>query len=286
MDPIISEPTPETKPEEKQTIPKEQPKKEKNISMSQQIRDLINSKLDSGYQLTDKHSKVELNKIIQDELHISKGNHSDINRAIKEISIKRNIQISDLGFKNDKIGDMSVNLIKNEPETITAPPQQTSKGLSAMSTTTQPQNNLRGALPKTTTEQEEIQNSESEIEPEKKYMSESAQKKLISNGLTKLVFPLYTALGIVELDESEIEEEAKLPKGKQMKKDFEDLANDIDEYLTENNIRLPALLNHLSIIISIFMVLVLPVIKFKFFSSKQDAKPDYDSSAEEIQVKT
>lgn len=274
------------------TMPKPDEIKPKNApSATQQVKDKINEKLNSGFQLTDKNSKLELNKIVRDELKLAKGWSSDINKAIREIAVDRKIQISDLGFKNDKIGDTVVNLIKNEI-------QPTEKQLQSNVQTPQsphgalPKNTSQsphGALPKTVGSSETTQTQQSEQqqqEPEKKYMSQTAQKKLISNGLTKLVLPLYTALGICELDEEEIKEESKIPKSQQVKKDFEDLAGEIDEYLTENEIRLPALLNHISIVISIFVVLVLPVIKFKFMSSKQDAEPQYDETADEVKVET
>jgi len=264
---------------EKPTIPKE-PKKE--LSKTQQIKNLIESKLDSGYQLNDKNTRIELCKIILDELKLSKGWTKDINKAIKEISIDKKLQISDLGFKNDKVGDMTVSVIKNEPTLPEPIKSNVPHGALPKDTHTK---YTTGALPKQTGEQQTETRTEQSEEPER-YMSESAQKKLISSALTKVIFPIYTAMGIVELDESEIKEESTIPKGKKVKAEFEELASDIDEYLTENNIQLPAFLNHIAIMISIFVVLVLPVIKFKFFTTKTEAKPEYDSSADKLEVKT
>lgn len=273
----MSEPVNPTKIVPKETIPKEQ---KKELSKTQQVKNLIESKLDSGYELKDKNTRIELSKIVLDELKLSKGWTKDINKAIRDVSIDKKLQISDLGFKNDKIGDMTVSVIK--PEITTEPPL--TSNVSSLTRPTIPSSptlpSSKGALPKT-----DDTGLITDTEPER-FMSESAQKKLISSALTKVIFPIYTAMGIVELDESEIKEEATIPKGKKVKAEFEELAGDIDEYLTENNIKLPALLNHISIIISIFVVLVLPVIKFKFFTTKVDAKPEYDDTADTIKVKT
>ena len=115
-------------------------------------------------------------------------------------------------------------------------------------------------------------------------MTASAQKKLISAGLTKLVLPIYKAIGICELDEKELKEESKVSSAKKMETEFENLAGDIDEYLIENHIQLPAFLNHIAILVSIFVVLVLPVIKFKMFSEKTETKVDYDDDATKVKV--
>lgn len=270
----------------KETIPKQETKKEK-ISKTQQVKNLINLKLDSGYQLNDKNAVDELTKIICDEIKLGIDSwNSKIKGYIKDTAIKRKLQISDLGFKNDKIGDMTINLIS---ETTSSPENQitVSSNISQSPHGVLPQNytsSSRGSLPKETGTDNSQTRTEQSEEPEKKYMSESAQKKLISHGLTKLILPLYKAIGICELDESEEKEESKIPKGKQMQKDFEDLAGDIDEYLTENNIKLPALLNHLSIVISIFVVMVMPVIKFKMFSGSKEVKPTYDKDADSVKV--
>jgi len=278
---MSDEPTNLTKdiPLEKPTIPKE-PKKE--LSMTQQIKDLLSKKLDEGYKLIDKHSKVELNKIIRDELKIVSGNHSDINRAIKEIAIKKGLQISDLGFKNDKIGDMTVSIIKNETKEPELKPNVSQSPHGALPKETQSESS-HGALPKESGS-DTLQTEQSE-QPKKKHMSQDAQERLIKKGLNDLIAPLYISLGIVEPDEEEKEDEAKLPTAKKFRADMDDLGTDINTYLIENQIQLPALLNHLAIALSIFMVLVVPVIKFKFFSSKTEAKPSYDTSADNIEVK-
>jgi len=280
-------PTVETTTEDpKQTTPKEEPKKETK-SKSQQMKDLINKKFDEGAKVENKNDKITMQKQILDELHLPKGSYSDAGKFLKEIMIERGMEISKTGFKNDKIGDLTVNLTKSDdaeptPEVksnVSQPSQ------SPMSNIPQTSSSSKGALPKSTGSTTTETRTEESTEPEKKYMSESAQKKLITHGLTKVIFPLYTSLGLIELDEEEIKEEAKIPKGKQAKQNFEELAKDIDEYLTENNIKLPALLNHLSIIISIVVVLVLPVVKFKFFSSKQAPDPTYDDDADNLEIK-
>jgi len=280
--PITSEsPTTEPTPH-KETKPETKPKD--SLSKNQQMKDLLNKKLDDGFTLKDRKDKIQLQKLILDELHLPEGSYSDVGKFLKKIMIERKLQISDVGFKNDKIGDITVNLIKNsEPEPTQDIQSNVTKSNSPLGAL--PHNSpSHGALPKIGSTDSQTKTQQPE-EPER-YMSDSAQKKLISHGLTKLLYPMYVSMGICELDEEEIKEEAKLPKGKQMKKDFEDLAGDIDEYLIENNIKLPALLAHLSIMISIFVVLVLPIIKFKFFSSKQEANPDYDESADKIEVET
>ncbi len=252
--------------------------KDEKLSKTDLITKKINEILDDGrIQLTDKSKKLELNKLVRDELQLSKGWSSDINKIIKNIAVDKKLQISDLGFKNDKIGDVTVNLVKSEPEPQDAQVQANIKPTLPQSTPQSP----HGTLPKGISQGSQTETLQ---ESEKKYMSESAQKKLISHGLTKMIFPLYASLGLIELDDDEIKEQAKIKKGKKAKEEFEELATDIDEYLTENNIKLPALLNHLSIIISVFVVLVLPVIKFKFFTTKQEPNPEYDESADTIKV--
>jgi len=292
MDPIISEPTTETKPEEKPTIPKEEPKKEKNISQTQQVYDLAVKKIEEGFPLNDSKSTIELRKEIMRELKIVPNSRGMVRDTLKKVFIEKKLQLSDLGFKNDKIGEMKVNLIKNEitepVENKTGPTitfQKKFVEVSPLQNQRDYQPSIRGSLPKTQTEQQETQNSESQIEPEKKYMSDTAQSNLIKEGLNEIIAPIYIKLGIVQPDEEEIEEEAKLPTAKQFRKNMDSLGDKINSYLVEEEIKLPAFLNHLSIVISIFMVLVMPIIQFKF-SSKQDANPEYDESAEEIEVKT
>lgn len=247
---------------------------ENQKSMKEQVFSLIKEKLDAGFELKDKNSKIELNKLIRDTLQIPKGNHSDVNRFIKEIAIERKLALPDLGFKNE-IDGVTVNLVKTEPEIIQqTQPTQTHNALPSNPSAT---GSPRGALPKTETEAQETQS-------ENKVMSEQAQAKLIKRGLNDIIAPLYIAMGIVEPDEEEKKDEAKLPTAKKFKKDMDSLGDEINSYLIENHIQLPALLNHLSIILSVFMVLVVPVLKFKFFSSKQSVKPDYDETAQEIKV--
>jgi len=281
--PTVEKPTDETKPTTpKPTTPKKETKSKDAPSKSQQMKDLIRKKIDEGFPLNNKQDKIQLQKQILDELHLPKGSYSDAGKFLKDIMIEKKMQISDVGFKNDKIGDLTVNLVKSEEATPEIKSNVSQSPLSNIPQNTP--NSSRGVLPKTQGSPNADTRQNESQEPEKEYMSESAQKKLISHGLTKVIFPLYTALGVVELDETEIKEESKIPKGKKVKQDFEELAGDIDEYLRENNIKLPALLNHLSIMISIFVVLVMPVIKFKFFSSKQAPDPTYDESASEVKV--
>jgi len=271
----------QTKESKEKAIISKESKKEKP-TLIEKIKELVNQKIDSGFELKDNKSVIELRKTITDELKINPNSRNMIRDVIKEVLVERKLQISDLGFKNEKIGDMKVNITK--PDTNNTEPQLNTHQniISSESTPTLPLDTTKGALPKP---EQEYYITEDE-EPEKQYMSESAQKKLISSALTKVIFPIYTAMGIVELDESEIKEEATLPKGKKVKAEFEELAGDIDEYLTENNIQLPAFLNHIAIMISIFVVLVLPVIKFKFFTTKAEPKPEYDKSADNFEVKT
>lgn len=244
-------------------------------SNKDKVLDLIREKLDAGFELKDKNSKIELNKLVRDTLQLPKGWHSDINKFIKDIAVEKKLALSDLGFKNE-IEGVTVNLVKTEPEIQTTQPTQIH---SAMPTNPSGTGSPRGALPKTETElQEQTQQSENKV------MSEQAQAKLIKRGLNDIIAPLYIAMGIVEPDEDEKQDEAKLPTAKKFKKDMDSLGDEINSYLIENHIQLPALLNHLSIILSVFMVLVVPVLKFKFFSSKQSVKPEYDETAEKIKV--
>ena len=276
------------KREVKQVLPikkKEEIKpKTETVSITQKVKDLVKIKLDEGFELKDKNSKLELNKQILSELHLQKGWSSDINKAIREVAIEKKIVISDLGFKNDKIGDMIVNLVQDKESTTATEIQSNVTSQSPHSALPKTSQSPHSALPKETGSTQTQTRTEQSKEPEKKSMSESSQKKLISAGLTKLILPLYTAVGIFELDEEEEKEEGKLSTVKQAKKDFEELAGEINNYLIENQIKLPAFLNHLAIIISIFVVMVLPVIKFKMFSGSKEAKPTYDSDAEKVKV--
>lgn len=267
------------------TLKAEPTKKDNNTkSKTQLMKDLINKKIDEGFELKDKTHKINLQKIVLDELHLPKGSYSDTGKFLKEIMIERGLQISDVGFKDDKIGDMLVNVIKNEivgespnSESHDSIPQS-SKGALPMGTSPA---STRGLLPKTETETQE----QSSIEPEKKVMSATAQSKLIHYGLEEFLFPLYKTMGFIELSEEEKKKEAKPMKVEDAKKQWGDLADHIDGVLVENNIQLPQFLNYASLMISIFAVMILPVVKFKFFSSKQSADPKYDESADDIEVK-
>ncbi|MCH7561075.1 MAG: hypothetical protein IIC67_06890, partial [Thaumarchaeota archaeon] len=205
-------------------------------------------------------------------------------KSIREVAIEKKIVISDLGFKDEKIGEVIVNLFKSDSKPDDTKVQSNIMSQSPHSALPKSTESPHSALPKTTGSAEKQTRTEQTEEPEKKSMSESSQEKLISAGLTKLILPLYTAVGIFELDEEEEKEEGKLSTVKQAKKDFEELAGEINTYLIENQIKLPAFLNHLAIIISIFVVMVLPVIKFKMFSGSKDAKPTYDDDADKVTV--
>lgn len=269
-----------TKPEPKKVNPKDD-----KISIGEKIKELVKQKFDESFEVKEKNDRIKLNKQIQSELKIAKGWSTDINKAILEIMVERKMKIDDLGFKNDKVGEMKINLISSTGST--------SQESTVVTTQTPPKTPVlpydpskKGALPKDTTQQQTQTTTERqiELEPEKKFMTASAQKKLISSGLTKIILPIYKTIGICELDEKELKEEAKVSSASKMEKDFEDLAGDIDEYLVENNIKLPAFLNHVAILVTIFVVLVLPVIKFKMFSEKTETKVDYDTDAEKIKV--
>ena len=247
-------------------------------STKDKASDLIREKLDAGFELKDRNSKLELNKLVRDSLKLSKGHHSDINKFIKDIAVEKKLALSDLGFKNE-IDGVTVNLVKTEPE-IQTTSTQTNQIHSAMPTNPSGTGSPRGALPKTETERQE----QEQLEPENKVMSEQSQAKLIKRGLNDLIAPLYIAMGIIEPDEEEKQDESKVPTAKKFRKDMDSLGDEINSYLIENHIQLPALLNHLSIVLSILMVLVVPVLKFKFFSSKQSVKPEYDETAQDVKV--
>lgn len=276
---VEPQPTPQTKPESK---------KEKPKSQTQQIKDLINKKFDEGFVVGNKHDKVDLQNTILDELKIKKGNSSDIGRQIIKIMEERRIKIPDKIGGKKMIGDVVVNLMSNNEEDTASQVQSNvpnnQNPHSALPKAEQNSQNPHGTMPKGFGSSQ-TQTEQSEQKPEQKFMSDDAQSKLIKKGLNDFIAPLYISLGIVEPDEEEKEDEAKLPTAKQFRKDMDTLGDDISDYLKENNIKLPALLNHLAIGLSLFMVLVLPVLKFKFFSSKQDVKPSYDDSADNIEVK-
>ena len=244
----------------KETKPKETKSKD-SPSKSQQMKDLLNKKLDEGYQIKNKYDRIELQKIIVSELHLPDGSYSDVGTFLKPILVKRKIVISDLGFKDEKIGEVTVNLFKSDSKPDDTKVQSNIMSQSPHSALPKSTQSPHSALPKTTGSTQTETRTEQSEEPEKRTMSESSQEKLISAGLTKLILPLYTAVGIFELDEEEEKEEGKLSTVKQAKKDFEELAGEINTYLIENKIKLPAFLNHLAIIISIFVVMILPVIK-------------------------
>lgn len=249
------------------------------------IDDKINELLGNGtIELKDRNSKLELQKLVLDQLNLSKGWSSDVSKAIKKIAEEKKLKISKLGFKPDSVGGVKVNLISNddkEPETQVKSNVPTTQSPYSALPKTESTGSPHSALPKGMGESK----SETLEEPEKKYMSEDAQARLIKKGLNDIVAPLYISLGIVEPDEEEKKDEAELPTAKKFRKDMDDLGDDINKYLKENNIQLPALLNHLAILLSVFMVLVVPVIKFKFFTSKQEPDPKFDASADEIEVK-
>lgn len=278
---------------------KEKPKKEskKGIktdkpSMMNQVLELSKKKIDEGFELKDKNARNELNKQIQSELHLSKGWSTDINTAIRKIALEKKLIISDLGFKDDKIGGMTV-ILKSDSGSSSASQKGGESVTVQQRILTYPQGSIpqgkKGALPFGSTGQPHVQGQpevQGQLQPEeqKQYMTETAQKKLIHHGLVKMILPLYKAIGIIELDEKELKEEQKLSSSVKMAKEFEELAVELDQYLTENNIRLPAFLNHISIVISIFVVMVLPVIKFKVFTNSTEKKPEYDKDAKAVKV--
>lgn len=245
----------------------------KEPSLTDSVRELIKKKLDDGFQITDKNSRILLQKTIIDELKLIGGWRGKVKKYIGEILTERKISLAGLGIDSDKVGDMTINLIKSEttpeikpePETI-----QKSKGALPIGWDAQ-------KVPITETEkQEQIQTQE----PESKPMSQVAQERLIKSALNDMVAPLYISLGIIEPDEDEKEDESKLPTAKAFRKNMDGLATQLNEYLIENNIQLPSFFNHISIMLSIGMVLVMPVVKWKFFSSKQTPNPKYNESVD------
>ena len=283
MEPVPSEnPTPEPSATLENKENSEKPKSQK-----ESIQKLIKEKIDSGFlgENPDKNSISELKKQIMSELKIPKNSRTQVKDLVHAELVSRKIKIPELNLGN-KIEGLTVNLTDNPKDK----PITTSNGntkvlqspVGALPKPTDSLNPVRGALPKTQTE---IQEQSEIAEPEKKYMSSNAQEKLIKKALNDLVAPLYITLGIVEPDEEEKEDEAKLPTAKQFRKDMDDFGTDINEFLTDNEIKLPAMLNFLALGLSFFMVMVAPVLKFKFFSSKQDPKPQFDKSAENVEIK-
>ena len=135
-----------TKPEPKKVNPKDD-----KISISEKIKELVKQKFDEGFEVKEKNDRIKLNKQIQSELKLAKGWSTDINKAILDIMVERKMKIDDLGFKNDKVGEIKINLISSSESTIKESP------------TTIQQSKLpvlpyvsreKGALPKDSTQQQ------------------------------------------------------------------------------------------------------------------------------------
>jgi len=274
------EPKPELKPELKPETKPETKKNEKPTNR-QLIESKIKEKLDLGFEPKDKNSIIDLRKIVVDELKISPNSRSQVKDLIKKELIARKYQIGKLGWKNE-IEGLIVNL-ESADNDETKPANIISN--SALNNLVQSDASKRGALPKTTTEQNEGQTRTEQSEGEApKKMTATAQEKLIVNGMVKVLTPLYIAMGVIQPDESEKEDEAKPQTAKAFKQDMADLGKEINDCLVENNIQLPAALNFLALGISFVSVMVIPVVKFKYFSSKQEAKPEFDDAAEKLKV--
>lgn len=292
---------------------------DKKESTTKKVRDLINQKLDQGFvtnENADHENIVKLNKQIRDELSLPQGWRGKLKKFIDDELVKRHIRLPD----NYKLSSTKWEIVKPESpkpepipqevqEKIQQDPQlkQTFENLQSPHGTlpkqvtynparSQPQQQMQipqsphGTLPKMTEgnaqdqQQGRLYDSQYEI-TEKKTMSEEAQKKLIKNSISKFLVPVYTALGVVEGDEEEMQQEGKPKPLKQFKKEADEFADELNDYLVENNIKLPAFLNHLAIILSFFVVFIVPLVKYKFFSEKTPPKPEYDKDVDDIKVK-
>lgn len=257
---------------------------------TQEVYQLIQTKVRNGFaQNYDKRTISELNKVVRDELKLSNGWTSDVREQIAKVLIEEKIAISDASLKN-KLGKLKVELVKSEAEITPADPQPTQAPQPSSQTLSSP----HGTLPKgwgnsetaitprlpTQTEQQEQQSittPKAPITPEQK----EQQEKLIVKSFGFLE-EVYVALGIVKGDEQE-QKEIQEPKPlAKFHNDVKDFAHELNEYMIENDVRLPTYLNVLALGVSGFMIFGMPLVKFFVFSKKD--KPDYDNRFDDIKV--
>ena len=115
-------------------------------------------------------------------------------------------------------------------------------------------------------------------------MSATAQQRLIENTLTKFVPKIYVAIGAIKPSEKEEKEIAKETEYEHFMEDVKGFSKELNDYLVENDIQLPAFLNHIAIMLSFAIVFVIPLVKLKMFSSSDTPKNDYDEDVEELRI--
>lgn len=247
-------------------------------SISDKVRNLIRTKIDSGFQLPDKNSVIELNKLVRDELKLKSGWSSDVKTIIGEIMNEKNMKLPDKAFNQNKMGNLRVELVQeSEPEPTPEPENQILQ-------------NPHGTLPKgfgqesTSIQRAPTQTEQTEQQQETKPLlpltpqQEKQQEELIVKSFGFLE-KIYIALGVVKGDEAEQKEIEKPKPLEQFHGEVEGFAKELNRFMIDQNIRLPAYLNALALGISGFMIFGMPLVKMVVFDKK---KLDYDNRFNDV----
>ncbi len=254
----------------------------KKISISQQIRDRIKEKLDSGIEIKDKNAVDELRKSVIDELQIKKNWRSDVKKFIGDELKDRGLSLADKGFKVESIDGMTVNVDGPEPQAAPAQPtpepqpepQAAPAPSSSAFPTPQPQSPY-GTLPAAEPQADPTQPQQPVLTPQQMEMQEKFFKKIFG-----FAGDIYISLGLVETDDEEEQKELEKPKPiKEFRNDMNELAVELNQLMITYGMRLPKYLDMGMFALSVVMVMGMPIIKRIGFGEKKP-EPKYDDDLE------
>lgn len=247
--------------------------KKPQLSQTDKVKELAKAKLES-FQPKDNKDSVNLTNEIMGELKIPKGSYQKVKKTVLKMMQEKGIAVSSPTSK-DGMGSVNVNLKKEEtlleqPATsTTATPQQTQ---------TIPTQSQQGALPKT---QPTLPAQPAQPTQQQVFIMTDEQKQRQQKTFERIfdkAGDIYVKLGLVE---GEGKQEPK-PTLLQFKTDLKDLAGETNDYLIDNNTKLPQWIDLALLIISFVIVLGTPVLNAIFFGTDNKKKAESNSSLEDV----
>ena len=256
---------------ENSVIPKEEPKS--NISISEQIKKIANQKIDSGFELKDNKSIVDLRKIISDELKIKTNSRTMVTDNIKEVLQDRGLKLSGVKFKNEQIEGIELSI---EPPTAPLPPTSQSNIPSNNPTNqNQPLQNPHGTLPMAESKVEKTELTPAQMKSQERFF-----KKVFSLGADLMV-----SLGVVETDDEEELKQIEKPKPiKKFREDMDDLAKEGSELMAQYGMALPKYLDLIAFGISAVSVIVMPIVLKFAMTDKEPQEKKFEKLDVEVKI--
>jgi len=222
------------------------------------VREFLNQKLDSGYQVIDKNSAKELQKMAVDEFSLTGGWRDRTKHILQSILKARNVVLPDTK-SSEPVGSLRINVEKSSQDLVESqPPIQTPSS---------------PVLPMPET------GTFTQTEREPQIIWDDAKKLTYQKDMEKVfgdfIGTIYIKFGIIEGEEP-VEEKLTPQKFKEQAKE---VGKDIGEYCFDKHVQLPELLRVLTLVGSVFMVFGMPLINNLFFKMK---KPPTDKSLQSV----